>query len=120
MVVSTDELLIRNVVTELYIKGLRIRDFELMRTICIPETVLMSAGRDNTLHLTTLDKWSERFDPQNPPFTTLESSIVKIDREGTAAQVEILFIVDGTRRVTDFLNLLKLDGRWRIVNIIDF
>jgi hypothetical protein len=38
---------------------------------------------------------------------------------GTAAQVKILFIVDGSRRVTDFLNLLKLKGRWRVVNIID-
>lgn len=115
-----DELLIRESIVELYVKGLRVRDFELIRTICIPEAVLMGIGDDDKLHVTSLDKWESRFDPNNPPFQSLDYSILKIDAVGTAAQVKILFIVDGSRRVTDFLNLLKLEGRWRVVNIIDF
>ncbi len=80
----------------------------------------MSAGRDGALHLTTLQEWSKRFDPANPPFNKLDYEMVKIDREGTAAQVRIAFTVDSSRQVTDFLHMLKLDGQWRIVNIIDF
>ena len=53
------------------------------------------------------------------PFQKLDYSITKVDREGSAAQVKISFIVDSRRHVTDFLNMLKLDGDWRIVNIID-
>lgn len=118
--IEIDELLIEKAVEDLYIKGLQVRDFNLIRTVCIPEARLMSTGRDGRLHVTTLDTWSKRFDPQNPPFKHLDYSIVKIDREGTAAQVKILFIVDSNRRVTDYLHMLKLDGQWRIVNIIDY
>ena len=117
---SIDELEIRNTIQEFYIKGLQIRDFALIRAVCIPQAVLMSVGRDDKLHVTSLDAWSERFDPAKPPFQTLDYSILRIDTAGTAAQVKILFVVDENRRVTDFLNLLKLEGHWRVVNIIDF
>lgn len=118
--IRDEEIFIQRCVTDYYIKGLQIRDFALIRKICIPEAVLMSTGRDNKLHITTLDSWSKRFDPDNPPFKNLDYSIIKIDREGTAAQVKILFIVDGKNRVVDYLNLLKIEGAWRIVNIIDY
>ena len=35
------------------------------------------------------------------------------------AQVKIPFLMDG-REIHDLLNVLKIDGRWRIVNIIDY
>jgi hypothetical protein len=117
---ENEEELIKKAVEELYIKGLQTRDFGLIETVCIPEAHLMSAGRDGELHDTTLEKWSKRFDPNNPPFKKLDYSIVKIDREGSAAQVRIAFTVDSSRHVTDFLHMLKLGGEWRIVNIIDF
>ena len=115
-----EERLIKKTVEDFYIKGIEIRDFELIKKICIPEAALMSAGRDGTLHLTSLDKWSKKFDPHNPPFRELDHCITKIDREGTAAQVKILFVVDSKRIVTDFLHMLKLEDTWRIVNIIDY
>jgi hypothetical protein len=115
-----EDALIKRAVEELYVKGLQTRDFGLIETVCIPEAHLMSAGRDGEFHLTSLEKWSKRFDPANPPFKKLDYSIVKIDREGTAAQVKIAFTVDSTRQVTDFLHMLKLNGTWRIVNIIDY
>jgi hypothetical protein len=117
---ANEDTLIKRAVEDLYIKGLQTRDFGLIETVCIPETNLMSADRDGEFHLTTLQKWSKRFDPANPPFNELDYAIVKIDREGTAAQVKIAFTVDSSRQVTDFLHMLKLGGEWRIVNIIDF
>lgn len=115
-----EDAAIREAVVELYIKGLKTRDFALIERICVPETKLMSAGDAGELRVTTLERWSRKFDPENPPFEKLDFDIPKVDRRGTAAQVKIDFVVDSERRVTDFLHMLKLDGEWRIVNIIDF
>jgi hypothetical protein len=117
---SIEEAQIERAVYSSYISGLRTRDFTLIREICLPEAVLMSVREDGSLSVTTLDQWSRRFDPANPPFTQLAASITKIDREGTAAQVKVLFLVDGETRVTDFLHMLKVDGEWRVANIIDY
>lgn len=115
-----DEVLIKRAVENLYIKGLQTRDFDLITAICIPQTLLMSADEEGKLHVTTLERWSKRFDPKNPPFAHLDSCVVKIDRKGSAAQVKISFLVDSKREVTDFLHMLKIEGQWRIVNIIDY
>ena len=109
---------IREAVESQYVRGLQIRDFSLIRAICIEDAKLMGA-RDGKLRVTTLEKWSERFDPENPPFESLVAEVEKIDRAGTAAQVRIRFVVDSTREVTDFLNMVEIEGRWRVVNIID-
>ena len=111
---------IRLAVENQYIKGLQIRDFELIKAICIPETKLMGINQSGQLNVTTLDKWSKKFDPKNPPFKNLDFSILKIDREGTAAQVKILLLVDSKNYITDFLHMLKIEEKWKIVNIIDY
>ena len=115
-----EEVLIKRAVVNLYIKGLETRNFDMITTICIPQALLMSADKAGKLHVTTLERWSKRFDPQNPPFQKLDYCIVKIDREGTAAQVKISFLVDSERQVTDFLHMLKIEGKWRIAHIIDY
>ena len=115
-----EEVLIKRAVEDLYIKGLITRDFSLITAVCIPETLLLSADSEGKLHATTLERWSKRFDPKNPPFQKLDYCVTKIDREGSAAQVKISFLVDSKRHVTDFLHMLKIDGKWHIVNIIDY
>ncbi len=115
-----EEMQIKKTVENLYIKGLISRDFSLITTVCVPQTLLMSADQEGKLHITTLERWSKRFDPQNPPFQKLDYCIVKIDRAGSSAQVKISFLVDSKRHVTDFLHMLKLEGKWRIVQIIDY
>ncbi len=107
-------------VEKLYIKGLQTRDFSLIRTICISETKLYGVRSDSSLNITTLEKWSKRFDPSSPPFKTFDYEILKVDFEGTAAQVKIKFILDNERIIHDYLNMLKIKGEWRIVNIIDY
>ncbi len=117
---ALEEALIEQAVRDLYVRGLRTRDFDLIRSVCLPEAVLMGVRTDGSLTVTTLDDWSQRFDPANPPFRQLHSSIVKIDREGAAAQVKLLLLVDGETHITDFLQMLKVDGKWRITGIIDY
>ena len=111
---------ITGAVENYYIKGLKTRDFSLIRTICIEETKLYSVLSDGSLNTTTLEKWSKRFDPNSPPFKTLDFEILMVDFEGTAAQVKIKFILDNERIIHDYLNMLKIKGEWKIVNIIDY
>lgn len=114
-----EELNIRDRVERFYIKGLKSRDFSLIRAVCTPETVLQSTTSAGELNRITLDRWELRFDPARPPFQNLEYEIVQIDRSGSAAGVKIKFLLDRQRTVHDYLHLLKLNGFWKIVNIID-
>ena len=43
-----------------------------------------------------------------------------LERAGTAAQVRIDSTVDPKQHVTDFLSMVRVDGKWRIVSIIDY
>lgn len=106
------------VVEEFYVEGLRTREFHLIRSICIPQAVMMGVRGDGSLGVTTLDEWSARFDPDHPPFRILDHQIGSIDRTGSAAQVRIDFVMDG-REITDYLQMLLIGGEWKIVNIID-
>lgn len=115
-----EEFVIEKRVVDFYVKGLQIRDFNLIKEICIPDAMLMSAGHDGNLRRTTLEKWSKRFDPQKPAFKKLDYCILKIDRTGLAAQVAVLFIIDSKKSVTDYLHMLKIQGTWKVVNIIDY
>ncbi len=117
---SIEENEIRHVVEGQYIKGLQTRNFELIKAICIPDAKLMGINGEGKLNVTTMEKWSKKFDPKKPPFKKLEYDILKIDQAGTAAQVKILFLVNSKNYITDFLHMLKIDASWRIVNIIDF
>jgi len=118
---SIDEkAVIQEVVEQFYVKGLRIRDFSLIRTVCIKEAKLYGVRKDSSLNITTLDQWSKNFNPDKPPFKTLEYEIKNIDYEGTAAQVKIRFVINEKMEIYDFLNLLKINGNWKIVNIIDY
>lgn len=110
---------VRTAVEDYYIKGLKTRDFSLIEYICIPETMLYGVRSNGNLGSTTLERWSLRFDPENPPFKSLESEITRVDVIGTTAQVKIRFTMDG-REIHDLLNMLLIEGRWRIVNIIDY
>lgn len=111
---------IKDAVENLYIEGLATRNFDLIKKICIREDILMGVRENGDLNVNTLANWSKRFDPDNPPFEKLDYCITKIDVEGTAAQVKILFIVNDKTKVTDFLHLLKVKNEWKVVNIIDY
>ncbi len=117
---SRENSIIAETVESLYIKGLQTREFALIRTICVPDALLMGTDQEGRLRITTLDEWSMRFDPDAPPFESLDYHIAKVDRSGTAAQVKIEFLVNGETPVTDYLHMLRLGDVWRVVNIIDY
>ncbi len=118
--ILSEKLEIKRVVENFYIKGLRIRDFKLIREVCIVDAKLMGVNRDKNLQVTTLDQWSKKFDPKKPPLKKLFAEVGKIDLVGTAAQVTLNLIINDKQKVTDYLNMLKIQNKWKIVNIIDF
>ncbi len=117
---SEEEALIRESVEVKYVGGLKTRNFNLIRSVCLEETKLMNAGDDGKLNVITLERWSKGFDPSKPPFKSLDHSILKIDRVGSAAQVKLLLTVDASKKIVDFLHMLKIDGEWKIAHIIDY
>ncbi len=110
---------VRRAVNDYYIKALETRDFSLMESICLPHAVLQGSRATGELRTTDLAKWSKRFTPGKLPLDSLTSDISKIDVEGRAAQVRIDFVINGKTPITDYLNLVRVEGRWRITNIVD-
>ena len=53
---------------------------------------------------------------QNGPATRMVSRIVNIDIVGTVASVRLESDNWTGHRFTDFFNLLKLDGQWKVMN----
>ena len=115
-----EERAIRDAVEQKYIAGILTRDFSLIEEVCIPDAKLMGTNKEGALRTTTLKQWSKRFDPEKPPFQELSFIISRVDRVGTIAQVRVDFEVDSTQHATDFLNMVKVDGAWRVVNIVDY
>jgi hypothetical protein len=111
---------VKNAVVDYYIKGLETREFSLIESICLPDAVLQGSRQDGELRTTDLPTWSKRFTPGQPPFKSLTWDISKVDVVGNAAQVRIDFVINGDTPVTDFLNLVRVEGRWRITNMIDY
>jgi hypothetical protein len=111
---------VRNAVVDYYIKGLETREFSLIESICLPGALLQGSRATGELRTTDLPTWSKRFTPGRPPFESLSWEISKVDVAGGAAQVRIDFVVNGDTPVTDFLNLVRVEGRWRITNMIDY
>lgn len=59
-----------------------------------------------------LYEWND----ENGPAKDIESRIVSIDIVGTVASVRLESDNWTGHRYTDFFNLLKLDGQWKIMN----
>ena len=67
---------------------------------------------DATIYGYVGNDWND----SNGPATELVSHIVAIDIAGTVASVRLESDNWTGHRFTDFFNLLKIDGRWQIMN----
>jgi hypothetical protein len=74
----SEENMVKDAIKNFYIKGLETRNFDLIESICIDEAKLYGVRPDGSLGITSLEKWSKRFDPKNPPFKTLKSEITNL------------------------------------------
>ena len=118
---SADEQEIRRVVTAYYFEGGRTADSSLTRQAFDLQRAHMFYVQADTLVDVPIPEYVRRVGSgrQRPNFQpdTNQRRIVMVDVSGTAA-VAKLEIRTATAVLTDYMSLLKVGGRWTIVNKI--
>ena len=110
---DVEEAAIRETV-QAYFKGDLDRDVESLKRAFHPTAVLMTADAKGALAVLTQPDWHARV-ADTPDRERPTPAILEIDRAGHAAVAKTqLTFQHGS--FTDFLSLLKLNGRWTIVN----
>ena len=82
----------------------------------------MRINEDKSLKIFNRSFWEKRYEhfEENPEYTR-KSEVLGIDFHGTVANVKIRTIVEWPKETVvwvDFLNMLKVDDKWQIVNKI--
>lgn len=104
---------------QLYFDGLYTSDSAKLNQ-AFHETAFITGHFKGTFVSTQRDKWTERVGKTKAPSESGEEydmEIVSVDITGDAASVKVADLYLGFR-FTDYLSLLKLDGRWQIANKI--
>ncbi len=99
---------------QLYFQGDIDRDVESLKKAFHPKAELLTADKEGRLRVLTQPEWHERV-RQTPERERPTAKILHIDRAGNAAAAKTQ-LTFSNGRFTDFLSLLKLDGRWMIIN----
>ena len=102
---------------KLYFEGLEKRDVESLKKAFHPDAKLIFV-KEGQLKQLSQEQWYEGFkakpDAASPP-VKVERKISSIDVAGDAAVVKVE-IDAPAYQFTDYLSLIKSDGRWQIVN----
>ena len=107
---------VRKAIEELYFKGQKHHDRELLSRVFHESGHLHAVLSDGSFWTMPAPQWIRRKDPSKEPSQS-DYYIDEITIAGTAASVTAR---EETRTwvITDHLNLLKIDGKWRIVSKI--
>jgi hypothetical protein len=110
---DADEAAIRDTI-QAYFKGDLDRDVESLKKAFHPTAVLMTVGEGGALAVLTQPDWHARV-RQTPDRERPTPQVLQIDRAGNAAMAKTrLTFPHGA--FTDFLSLLKIQGKWTVVN----
>ncbi len=105
-----------------YVKGTIDRNYEYLCKGWHPECKMMGLNPEKELVLSPRSFWEEAFKtPINDPLYKRTSEIINIDITGNAASVKVKTLITSSNPTiifTDYLNLLKIQGQWQIVNKI--
>lgn len=100
----------------LYFQGDRDRDPEHLQRAFHPTAQLLTSDETGSLRALTQLEWYERV-RQTPDREKPSATILHIDRAGNAAIAKTRMTFSNGQ-FTDYLSLLKIEGRWVIVNKI--
>lgn len=107
---------IRKAIEEYYFKGQMESDKELLRKIFHKSGHLHAIGNDGKIWTMSAEDWIERKDPAKKG-GYVDNRIVRIDVDGNAASVTVRMFTKNWA-ITDYYNMLKIDGKWMIVSKI--
>ena len=113
-----EEAEIRQAIENCYFRGLDEGDHSIILQLFLPETRLIFV-RDGEMTIWTQEEWAQTqiFDPENRPDLAWEREIVSVDIAESAACAKVISTSEQVQFI-DYLSLLKIDGRWRVVNKI--
>jgi Putative lumazine-binding len=110
------EAAVRAVVTK-YLHGLKFNDVASFKAAFWPEAKLFWVKRDSTVGQLTQEEWYKGFVGSAGKEEAGELGIVSVNITDNAASVKVLETYP-TDVYVDYLNLLRINGEWRIVNKI--
>jgi uncharacterized protein (TIGR02246 family) len=113
---SSDDAEVRRVVDR-YLYGLKHNDITAFKEAFRPDAKLLFVKGDGTMGELTQEKWYEGFAPVAGKVEDGELRIASVEVTRDAASVKVVEEYPKSR-YTDYLSLLKLQGRWWIVNKI--
>ena len=100
-----------------YLHGLKFNDTVSLAKAFWPEARLFFVGRDGKISQLTQPKWYAMFAGSIGKEEKGDLRIASVDVTSDVASVKVVEDYPGSR-YTDYLNLLRIDGRWWIVNKI--
>lgn len=105
-----------------YVLGAINRDYDFLCRGWHPECLMMGIDTEGEQIKCTREWWKDALSsPIDDPKYSRESEITKIEVVGNIANAKVktvLITSQGITIYTDFLNLLKIRGKWMIVNKI--
>ncbi|PWT90073.1 MAG: hypothetical protein C5B55_10265 [Blastocatellia bacterium] len=113
---GSDEASVRETVNH-YLHGLKFNDVESLKKAFHPDAKLIFVKRDGQLGTLSQEQWYKGFASSAGQEEKGDLQIASVDITGGAASVKVVEVYDKTK-YTDYLSLLKFDGRWQIVNKI--
>lgn len=106
-------------VVQTYLDGLHEGDTAKLRRSFFPQAHLFSATGDEFVNV-PLDKWCEmvegRPSPKSRGLTRKHERILAIDITGPNTAMVKLNCAILPRLFTDYLSLIRMDGRWGVIN----
>lgn len=102
-------------VVEHYLHGLKFNDVASLRTAFWPEAMLYWVKRDGSLGRLTQEDWYKSFAASAGKEEQGELRIDALDVVGDIASVKVVETYPKSVYI-DYLNLLRMNGRWLIVN----
>ncbi len=100
-----------------YFEGMYNKDLDRLRKAFAPSAVLIGYFKGDLLNL-PLDRWLTMLEDRPSPRDSgeaFEMRVVSTDVTGRVAAVKVVDLCFGMR-YTDYLNMVKTDGQWKIVN----
>lgn len=113
---SPDESAVRTVV-ESYLHGLKFNDVASLKAAFWPEAKLYFTTRDGRLGQLTQAEWYAGFAKSAGKEETGDLRIAALEVTRDIATVKVVEDYPGSR-YTDYISLVRFDGRWQIVNKI--
>jgi hypothetical protein len=114
-----DDASVREVVNT-YLHGLKFNDVESFRKAFWPQAKLLFVGKDGGVGQLTQEDWYKGFAGSAGKEEAGDLRIAAVEVTHDAASVKVVEDYPGkpATRYTDYISLLKISGRWWIVNKI--